>query len=83
MYCLLGGKKRFGQLGALIPSISKKILTEQLKELENDGIILRVAFNEIPPRVEYSLTEKGETLLPILKEMSEWGKKYALMGLSN
>ncbi|GAB4350749.1 MAG: helix-turn-helix domain-containing protein [Flammeovirgaceae bacterium] len=83
IYCLSGGKKRFGQIGAMIPSISKKILTEQLKELENDGLILRTAYNEIPPKVEYSLTEKGESLLPILKEMSEWGKKYVLMNISH
>jgi len=69
-------KVRFGQLAAFMPLISRKVLTEQLKELEEDGIILREYFNELPPRTEYSLTEKGLALLPILNAMCEWNKKY-------
>lgn len=63
---------RFGQLAAHIPLISRKVLAEQLKELEEAGLILREAFNEVPPRVDYSLTENGLRLLPILKTLSEW-----------
>ena len=63
---------RFGMLNALIPTISKKVLTNQLKELESDGLLLRESFAEIPPRVEYSLTEKSIGLMPVLKNFSEW-----------
>ncbi|RPD49626.1 transcriptional regulator [Hymenobacter sediminis] len=63
---------RFGQLAAHIPLISRKVLAEQLKELEESGLIRREAFNEVPPRVDYSLTENGLRLLPILKSLSEW-----------
>ena len=64
---------RFGQLAALIDNISRKVLAEQLKSLENEGIIKRESFAEIPPRVEYSLTEKGVDLLPILSQICAWG----------
>lgn len=67
---------RFGQLDAIIPIISRKVLTEQLKEMEEDGIIQRVAYKELPPRVEYSLTEKGIAFLPILEQIKEWNLKY-------
>jgi DNA-binding HxlR family transcriptional regulator len=71
-----GRRVRFGQLDAIIPLITRKVLTEQLKELEEDGLIKRESFNEIPPRVEYSLTEKGLELLPILSKIVEWNIKY-------
>ena len=67
---------RFGQLNDLIPLITRKVLTEHLKEMEEDGIILREAFSELPPRVEYSLTEKGLALLPILKSVCEWNAQF-------
>jgi len=76
VYVLQKRKVRFGQLDALIPLITRKVLTEQLKELEDDGVIAREAFNEIPPRVEYSLTEKGLELLPILNSIIRWNEKY-------
>lgn len=69
-------KLRFGQLDAIIPMITRKVLTEQLKEMEEDGIIQRVAYKELPPRVEYSLTEKGLAFLPILEKIKEWNSKY-------
>ncbi|UOY06869.1 helix-turn-helix transcriptional regulator [Muricauda sp. SCSIO 64092] len=72
IYLLSNGSLRFGQLNALIPAISKKVLTNQLKELEGDQLLLRQSFAEIPPRVEYSLTEKAIGLLPILRRLSEW-----------
>src|SRR6201996_6538461 len=67
---------RFGQLDAIIPHISRKVLTEQLKELEEDGLLERLAYKEIPPRVEYKLSEKGLAFLPILESIKEWQGKY-------
>lgn len=69
------GAQRFKDLMAKVNQISQKTLTNQLRELERDGLINREAFNEIPPRVEYSITEKGKTLFPILELMCEWGEK--------
>lgn len=69
-------KVRFGQLDAIIPLITRKVLTQQLNELEEDGILIREEFAELPPRVEYSLTEKGLALLPILKSVCEWNVLY-------
>lgn len=70
---LVNGAVRFGKLAAVIPDISRKILTEQLKELEDDGLVLRHSYNEKPPRVEYELSEIGQTVIPILMAMTEWG----------
>jgi len=67
---------RFGQLAAIIPIISRKVLTEQLKELEGDGLVERMAYSELPPRVEYKLTEKGLAFLPILEDIKQWNLKY-------
>ena len=66
--------KRFGQLDATIIGISRKVLTTQLNELVNDKLVTRTSFAETPPRVEYSLTDKGKELIPILKEIGKWGK---------
>lgn len=68
----LARRLRFGQLAQRIPLISRKVLTEQLKELEEDGIVQREAFAEVPPRVEYSLTARGALLLPILDQLCGW-----------
>lgn len=65
---------RFGELQRKVPGVTQKMLTQQLRELESDGIIHREVYPVIPPRVEYSLTERGHTLLPILEEMAKWGK---------
>jgi DNA-binding HxlR family transcriptional regulator len=69
---------RFGKMGMILKDISKQMLTTQLRELENDGIIKRVIYPEIPPRVEYFLTEKGNSLLPIIDLMKDWGFKYLI-----
>lgn len=69
-------KLRFGELAVRINVISRKVLTDQLKEMQTDGLIIREEFKELPPRVEYSLTEKGLALLPILYQLEEWETKY-------
>ena len=71
----MNGPMRFNQLMKEISGISPRILTKQLKEMESDGIINRTSYSEIPPRVEYSITEKGLSLGPILKAMADWGLK--------
>jgi len=73
LYSLSTGTKRFGEIAVRIPDISRKVLTEQLKELEADGLVKRVHYNEIPPRVEYSLTETGISLSPVFRELEVWG----------
>lgn len=75
LFYLQNGKRRFGEIAARIPNISRKVLTEQLKELEADGLIQREYFKEIPPRVEYSITDLGKSLSNVLKEMENWGIK--------
>ncbi|XOV69172.1 MAG: winged helix-turn-helix transcriptional regulator [Fluviicola sp.] len=67
---------RFGMLQRNIDGISKQMLTKQLRELESDGILERVIYPEIPPRVEYFITPKGESLFPIIQSMKEWGTNY-------
>ncbi|MDQ0232052.1 winged helix-turn-helix transcriptional regulator [Metabacillus malikii] len=76
LFHLIEDTKRFNQLRALIPGITQRILTLQLRELENDGVIHREVFPETPPKVEYSLTEFGRTLEPIILAMKDWGEKY-------
>ena len=70
---------RFGQIDAIIPIISRKVLAEQLKELEEDGILERFAYKELPPRVDYKLSEKGLAFLPILESIKEWQGKYEIV----
>ncbi|MGG3622207.1 helix-turn-helix domain-containing protein [Bacillus gobiensis] len=70
------GTKRFGELRKQLDGITQGMLTNQLRELEQDGLIYRVIYNEIPPKVEYSLTPYGESLEPILKEMCRWGSNH-------
>jgi DNA-binding HxlR family transcriptional regulator len=70
---LTGGQVRFGKLSVQMPDISRKILSQQLKELEEDGLIIRHSYMEKPPRVEYELSERGRTLIPVLKAMYDWG----------
>lgn len=62
-----------------IPTITQKVLTDQLRQLEKDGIIRREVFQEVPPKVEYSLTELGESFVPVLNTMCEWGNTYAVV----
>ena len=67
---------RFGELKKNINGITNTMLASSLRELEKDGLVSRMQFNEIPPRVEYSLTEKGQALLPVFYEMTKWGFQY-------
>jgi len=73
---LLAGKARFGELQKGIPGISQKVLTDNLRSLEDDGLVIRTAYAEIPPRVEYSLSKLGLSLQPIFDQLIEWGNKY-------
>jgi DNA-binding HxlR family transcriptional regulator len=70
------GTKRFGELKALMPGITQRMLVNQLRELEDDLIVHREVYPVVPPKVEYSLTKQGESLMPILDSMYEWGKNY-------
>lgn len=73
LWHLSGRVLRFNQLRQLVPEATPKMLTQQLRELEQDGLINRKVYPVVPPKVEYSLTELGESLFPILKAMYEWG----------
>ncbi len=73
---LFVGIKRFNELQRSLPGITQKMLTQQLREMEKDGIIARQVYPVIPPKVEYSLTSLGETLKPLLEEMHNWGLYY-------
>ena len=67
---------RFGELQKALPGVNTKMLTKQLRELEEDGIIRRKVYPEVPPRVEYAITDFGKTLLPILEALCTWGAEY-------
>lgn len=73
---LLNGTKRFGELRKSLTGISQRVLTENLRELETDGLLNRKVFAEVPPRVEYSLNDTGLSLKPIIQTMADWGIKY-------
>lgn len=70
------GTKRFGEIFRGISGISQKMLTQQLRQMEDDGLVERKVYAEVPPRVEYSVTETGRSLKPILDEMHRWGERY-------
>lgn len=73
---LVEGVRRFGELQRLVPNITKKMLTQQLRELEQDGIVERKVYHQVPPKVEYSLTAYGESLKPVLAAMEAWGIEH-------
>jgi DNA-binding HxlR family transcriptional regulator len=73
LYKLLRGTLRFNELRRLIPSITQRMLTHQLRELEADGLIVRTVYAQVPPRVEYTLSVRGRSLEPVLMAMKEWG----------
>ncbi len=73
---LMNGTKRFGELKKSIGGVSQKVLTAQLRDMEENGLITRQVYAEVPPRVEYSLTELGRSLKPILDALQNWGEEY-------
>ncbi|UJF35803.1 winged helix-turn-helix transcriptional regulator [Paenibacillus hexagrammi] len=76
LYYLISGTKRFGELRKIYPQVTHHSLTLQLRDLEREGIIDRKTYDQVPPKVEYSLTEFGKTLIPIISLMKEWGELY-------
>lgn len=72
------GTQRFSELKRLMPEITQKMLTKQLRELEDEDIIIRVVYPQVPPKVEYSISDYGKSLQPILDTMHEWGTAHAL-----
>lgn len=74
-YLIENGTKRFGEIKSFINHTSHKTLTNQLRELEDDNLVSRTVYPTVPPKVEYSITEKGRSLYPILEAMCEWGEK--------
>ena len=76
LWHLTGGTLRFGELRKLIPQTTQKMLTQQLRELESDGIITRTVYPVVPPKVEYALSDLGISLKPIMYAMRDWGTDY-------
>ena len=76
VYHLLQGPLRFSELKRLVPDITEKMLTQQLRELERVGVLTRTIFAEVPPRVEYRATAHGQTLQPVLEAMCAWGRSH-------
>ncbi|VBB05080.1 Hypothetical protein LUCI_0286 [Lucifera butyrica] len=74
---------RFSELRKLLPQVTQKMLTQQLRELEENGLVHRFIYTQIPPKVEYSLTPAGKSLLPILATLCQWGQNYANQVESN
>jgi len=73
-----GGTRRFNELRRLLPNVTQRMLTNQLRELERDGLVRRKIYPQVPPKVEYSLTDLGKTLAPALRELRSWGEKHML-----
>jgi len=76
LWHLVDQTRRFSEIKQLIPDIAQKMLTQQLRELEQDGLVRRKVYAEVPPRVEYSLTTYGRSLIPVLSAMAEWGLEH-------
>lgn len=76
LYNLLEGTKRFGELRRAMPHVTQRMLTRQLRELEEDGLLHREVYPQVPPKVEYSLTEIGKSLEPIVRQIDDWGEWY-------
>lgn len=78
LYHLCSGVKRYNQLSRLLPKVTQRMLTRQLRDLEDDGLVSRKVYPQVPPKVEYSLTKKGETLTPIIMALKNWGEESLL-----
>ena len=78
---ILNGPQRFGELLKSLEDINPKVLTENLKQMETDGLLVRTVYDATPPKVEYRLSELGESMRPIIVQLEEWGRQYkAMMG---
>jgi DNA-binding HxlR family transcriptional regulator len=77
LWILSQGTYRFSELQRALPTITQTMLTKQLRELEEDRIVTRKVYAQVPPRVEYSLSEVGKTVLPLVHALAQWGKKYS------
>jgi DNA-binding HxlR family transcriptional regulator len=73
---LVAGSQRFSQLKRAMPTITQRMLTRQLRELEDDGLVQRTVYAQVPPRVDYALTDVGRSLLPIMDQLDAWGRWY-------
>lgn len=82
LHLLQSGTNRFSELKRILPGITQKMLTQQLRELEEEDIISRKVYPQVPPKVEYSITEYGRSLEPVLDVMHEWGTKHTLHKLN-
>ena len=78
LFYLLEGRLRFGELKRRVGDVTQRMLTKQLRELEFSGLVKRIVYAEVPPRVEYELTNEGKTLEPIINALKEWGDNHAL-----
>ncbi|MCW8931194.1 MAG: helix-turn-helix transcriptional regulator [Gammaproteobacteria bacterium] len=78
MFRLMDKPRRFNELSRLLPNITQRMLTNQLRELEKDGLVHREIYPQVPPKVEYSLTELADSLIPILLSLRDWGKTHLL-----
>jgi DNA-binding HxlR family transcriptional regulator len=76
LYHLLDGPKRYNELKREVGSVTQRMLTKQLREMEDDGLVDRTVFPVVPPHVEYSLSERGKTLEPVLMALRDWGRHY-------
>jgi DNA-binding HxlR family transcriptional regulator len=76
IWYLKGTTLRFNEIRKTFPDVTQKMLTQQLRDLEEDGIVHRKVYPQVPPKVEYSLTEFGESLIPVLEAMNQWGRDY-------
>lgn len=76
LWHLIDGKKRFSELKRLLPKATEKMLAQQLRDLESDGLVIRTVYPVVPPKVEYSLSELGRTIIPVLDAMCGWGEGY-------
>jgi len=83
LFRLSEGTKRFSELGRLLPRITPRMLTQQLRDMERDGLVKRTVYAEVPPRVEYALTDSGRTLQPVLDTLKAWGEKQGLPLVQN
>lgn len=83
LYYLLDGKLRFNEIRRKLGPITSRILTKQLRELEHSNLIYRIVYPQVPPKVEYGLTEHGETLRPVILMLKSWGKEYGIALVQN